>query len=475
MVGPVGKKSQLKERKRVCLVWSWRILGGVSGTMARLTIALVSLSLVVASGNPAPSETPAILPKHNDDSKGTSEVLPMEVTCLNSQVQPDANGHFYFVPNLARAGSECNNTASKFEEETLQIRARQLCLLTDFYLEQICHNRNLTVTLGDPKSDPCTTTTTASLPQLARTALLNNPETEALKKKKAGFFEMMKSFAEKNDGSPGNNYCQGLCQLTDDSFHPACDDLRRALGSLYPVQANPPNMEAVKNPPILDPPRGAAAVVNNSASNTSVKKNLPPLVKNVTQAAALVDKANQALANKESLLPADESQGPAEQNADDRKNKPHESTDNKESKTEDKDQSPKEKIQAGVSDGGDDDVSFDEPQGEPENKHSADVSPEDKKKPNIINNMPANPASSEETPSYFLSYFFALTVICIAGYLIFHNKNKLMGLVLEGRRPRNGRRQRRSSSSSARYRKLDNNLEEAMGPSSNTSFSQVVY
>ena len=96
-------------------------------------------------------------------------------TCLNSQVQPDANGHFYFVPNLARAGSECNNIASKFEEETLQIQARQLCLLTDFYLEQICHNRNLTVTLGDPKSDPCTTTTTASLPQLARTALLKDP------------------------------------------------------------------------------------------------------------------------------------------------------------------------------------------------------------------------------------------------------------------------------------------------------------
>ena len=74
MVGPVGKKSQLKERKRVCLVWSWRILGGVSGTMARLTIALVSLSLVVANGNPAPSDTPAILPNHNDDSKGDSQV-----------------------------------------------------------------------------------------------------------------------------------------------------------------------------------------------------------------------------------------------------------------------------------------------------------------------------------------------------------------------------------------------------------------
>ena len=150
-------------------VSSWRILGGVSGTMARLTIALVSLSLVVANGNPAPSETPAVLPNH--DSKGKSQVSQMEVTCLNSQVQPDANGHFYFVPNLARAGSECNNTASKFEEQTLQIQARQLCLLTDFYLEQICHNRNLTVTLGDPKSDPCTTTTTASLPQLARRAL----------------------------------------------------------------------------------------------------------------------------------------------------------------------------------------------------------------------------------------------------------------------------------------------------------------
>ena len=60
-----------------------------------------------------------------------------------------------------------------------------------------------------------------------------------------------------------------------------------------------------------------------------------------------------------------------------------------------------------------------------------DVSPEDKKKPNIINNMPANPASSEETgPSYFLSCFFALTVICIAGYLIFHNKNKVKKILV---------------------------------------------
>jgi len=95
-----------------------------------------------------------------------------------------------------------------------------------------------------------------------------------------------------------------------------------------------------------------------------------------------------------------------------------------------------------------------------------------------VDNMPANP-DSEETPSYFLSYFFALTIICIAGYLILHNKNKLMGLILEGRRPRNGRgggrRRSSSSSNSARYRKLDNNLEEAMGPNSNTSFSQVVY
>jgi len=448
--------------------------------MARLTIALVSLSLVVANGNPAPSETPAILPNHNDDSKGDSQVPQMVVTCLNSQVQLDANGHFYFVPNLARARSECNNIASKFEEETLQIQARQLCLLTDVYLQQICHNRNLTVTLGDPKSDPCTTTTTASLPQLARRALQKDLEREALKKKKAGFLEMMNSFAERNDGSPGNNFCQSLCQVTDDSFNPACDDLRRALGSLYPAQPNPPHdMKAMKNPPILEPLRGAAtaAAVNNYASNSSVKKNLPPLVKNVTQAVALVDKANLALANKESLLPADKSQEPAEQNEDDRKNGPNEPTDNKENKTEDKDQSPKEKNQVGVSDDGNDDVSFnfDEPQGERENKDS-DVSPEDKKKPNIINNMPANPASSEETgPSYFLSCFFALTVICIAGYLISHNKNKLMGLVLEGRRPRNGRRQRRSSSSSARYRKLDNNLEEAMRPSSNTSFSQVVY
>ena len=58
----------------------------------------------------------------------------------------------------------------------------------------------------------------------------------------------------------------------------------------------------------------------------------------------------------------------------------------------------------------------------------ADVEEEDSvhEKPSLVavDHMPTNP-DSEETPSYFLSYFFALTIICIAGYLILHNKNKV--------------------------------------------------
>jgi len=90
--------------------------------------------------------------------------------------------------------------------------------------------------------------------------------------------------------------------------------------------------------------------------------------------------------------------------------------------------------------------------------------------------------SSTEDPesSNFISYFFVLTIITICGYLIFYNKKKLIALCLEGRRGRStGRRSRSGSrsgrSSSAQYRKLDNNLEEAMGPNSSSSYREVIY
>lgn len=55
---------------------------------------------------------------------------------------------------------------------------------------------------------------------------------------------------------------------------------------------------------------------------------------------------------------------------------------------------------------------------------------------------------------------------------------QLIGLVLEGRPRGSGRRvssSRGRSGSSAQYRKLDNNLEEAMGSNAQASRSHVIY
>ncbi len=79
------------------------------------------------------------------------------------------------------------------------------------------------------------------------------------------------------------------------------------------------------------------------------------------------------------------------------------------------------------------------------------------------------------------SYVLLMLILCVAVYLVFHNKQKvkddflkiirllgkflfmpqILALVLEGRRGRGGGRtggRRRSGGSSAQYRKLDNNL-----------------
>merc|ERR1711982_306595 len=52
--------------------------------------------------------------------------------------------------------------------------------------------------------------------------------------------------------------------------------------------------------------------------------------------------------------------------------------------------------------------------------------------PQIANHM--NDEEAIETQSTFFSYFVAFTILCIVGYLVFHNKKKIIALVLEGRR-----------------------------------------
>lgn len=79
-----------------------------------------------------------------------------------------------------------------------------------------------------------------------------------------------------------------------------------------------------------------------------------------------------------------------------------------------------------------------------------------------------------QVQSQFFSYFVAFTIICIIAYFIYFNKKKILALLLEGRRKNSGGRSNRRSSS-AQYRKLDNNLEEAMADNSDDTVRHVIY
>lgn len=78
-----------------------------------------------------------------------------------------------------------------------------------------------------------------------------------------------------------------------------------------------------------------------------------------------------------------------------------------------------------------------------------------------------------EDDSHFFTYFTVVTVACIAGYIGYHNKQKILAIVLEGRRSRNNRGRRRPST--ANYRKLDCTLEEAVTSQCNANVTHVIY
>nr|CAD7602784.1 unnamed protein product [Timema genevievae] len=73
-------------------------------------------------------------------------------------------------------------------------------------------------------------------------------------------------------------------------------------------------------------------------------------------------------------------------------------------------------------------------------------------------------AFSDDEDSHFFAYFMTMVLICIIGYLVFHNKQK--------GRSRKGSRRRPNT---AGYRKLDSNLEEAVTSSCSQSVTHVIY
>ncbi|XP_011497938.1 PREDICTED: trans-Golgi network integral membrane protein TGN38-like [Ceratosolen solmsi marchali] len=81
----------------------------------------------------------------------------------------------------------------------------------------------------------------------------------------------------------------------------------------------------------------------------------------------------------------------------------------------------------------------------------------------------------EEDESHFFTYFSIITLICIGLYIGYHNKQKILAMVLEGRRSRRGRSGSRRRPSTANYHKLDCNLEEAVTSQCNSNVTHIIY
>ncbi|XP_052121900.1 trans-Golgi network integral membrane protein 2 isoform X2 [Frankliniella occidentalis] len=78
----------------------------------------------------------------------------------------------------------------------------------------------------------------------------------------------------------------------------------------------------------------------------------------------------------------------------------------------------------------------------------------------------------EAEDSHFFAYFMTLSALCILGYLVYHNKRKIIAMAVEGKKGRNSGRRRPNSAS---YHKLDSNLEEAMSSNLGSTNSYVIY
>lgn len=82
----------------------------------------------------------------------------------------------------------------------------------------------------------------------------------------------------------------------------------------------------------------------------------------------------------------------------------------------------------------------------------------------------------EAEDSNFFAYFLVMTGGCIVVYVVFHNRNKLLALALEGRKGRSARARGGGRHSSASYSKLHSNLEEAIASNATTpSATNVLY
>ncbi|XP_070505829.1 uncharacterized protein [Chironomus tepperi] len=87
-----------------------------------------------------------------------------------------------------------------------------------------------------------------------------------------------------------------------------------------------------------------------------------------------------------------------------------------------------------------------------------DIEPHDSDNPQRVQSAPFE----EDPDSNFFTYLCIIMFLTIVLYILYHNRHKILALLLEGRQGRNSRRGRSRGGSKAAYSKLDCNLEEAI-------------
>ncbi|XP_029636731.1 dentin sialophosphoprotein [Octopus sinensis] len=80
-------------------------------------------------------------------------------------------------------------------------------------------------------------------------------------------------------------------------------------------------------------------------------------------------------------------------------------------------------------------------------------------KPDIVPKKTPVSTAYNEAPSsaHFMGYFLTAIVLCIAGYIVFHNKQKIIAFIIEGRNQKRGRRPNANE-----YKKLQTNVDDVM-------------
>lgn len=88
----------------------------------------------------------------------------------------------------------------------------------------------------------------------------------------------------------------------------------------------------------------------------------------------------------------------------------------------------------------------------------SDIEPHDSDSPQRVPSAPFE----EDPDSNFFTYLCIVMFLTIILYILYHNRQKILALLLEGRQGRSSRRPRSRNGSKAAYSKLDCNLEEAI-------------